>query len=401
MVGSRRHRRRQSARPRLILASPEAGERRVGVPFFAGSPSSCAKPIPVRPMFDGTVPTVVDALSLPEAYGGGKQTVALVETHMSWVFLVGDRAYKLKKSLRLPYLDFSTLEKREAACRAELELNRRLAEAVYLGVEPIRLSTGGLRIGGEEGRIVDWLVVMKRLDDQHALEHALRSHAVVPRTVFRLENTLAAFYRRVRPARLPHYQSLSQWYDSLRTNREILLRFHLPVTAVSRTDRAQRAFLQAFGRLILERHRARQVLDGHGDLRPEHIFTNETVSIIDCLEFNAQLRAVDPFEEAAFLAIECERHGSAWVGEHVIRRLSAKLPRPAPPALITFYKSYRATVRARLSIAHLLEPKPRTPEKWLPPARRYLAIADRHAAHLETMLKRHKDPSGRAHRATA
>ena len=90
------------------------------------------------------------------------------ETHMSWVFMIGDRAFKLKKPVRLPYLDLTTLQRREAACRAELRLNRRLAPDVYLDVAPLRLEAGGLSIGGE-GRIVDWLVQMRRLDDAQSL----------------------------------------------------------------------------------------------------------------------------------------------------------------------------------------------------------------------------------------
>src|SRR5258707_12309248 len=82
------------------------------------------------------------------------------ETHMSWVFLAGEEVYKLKKSLRFPYLDFSTLARREAACRAELTLNRRLAPNVYQAVMPLRWSSRGLAIGGP-GEIVDWLGVVR------------------------------------------------------------------------------------------------------------------------------------------------------------------------------------------------------------------------------------------------
>ena len=112
-------------------------------------------------------------------------------------------------------------------------------------------------------------------------------------------------------------------------------------------------------------------VDGHGDLRPEHIWLGDPVRIIDCLEFNAQLRACDPFDEIAFLSLECERLGAAWAGEHIRRRMRALRDGP-PEELFFFYRCHRATLRARLAIAHLLEPDPRTPEKWPRLARPYL-----------------------------
>jgi aminoglycoside phosphotransferase family enzyme len=95
---------------------------------------------------------------------------------MSWVFLAGDKVYKLKKPVRFPYLDFSTLERREAACRAEFNLNRCLAPDVYIDVTPLVASSSGLSLGGP-GRVVDWLVVMRRLDDHWVLEQVLRVRA--------------------------------------------------------------------------------------------------------------------------------------------------------------------------------------------------------------------------------
>ena len=102
-------------------------------------------------------------LGRADSYGAISPVVCR-ETHMSWVFVTGAEAYKLKKPLRLPYLDFSTLERRRAACEAELTLNRRLAPDVYKRVEPLTLSGGRYRLGGT-GEVVDWLVVMRRLDE--------------------------------------------------------------------------------------------------------------------------------------------------------------------------------------------------------------------------------------------
>ena len=115
----------------------------------------------------------VNFLSQANAYSPAVKEVERRETHMSWVFLAGDKVYKLKKPVRFPYLDFSTLAKREVACRAELRLNRRLAPDVYLDLAPLRMSGCGFSIGGEKGLVVDWLVLMRRLDERSMLEHAI------------------------------------------------------------------------------------------------------------------------------------------------------------------------------------------------------------------------------------
>src|SRR5260370_24567077 len=120
------------------------------------------------------------------------------ETHMSWVFLAGEEVYKLKKPLRFPYLDFSTLARREAACRAELALNRRLAPNVYQAVMPLLRSSHGLTIGGP-GEIADWLVVMRRLDDRQTLEYALKTGGRATSQLDPLVSTPADFYRPSRP----------------------------------------------------------------------------------------------------------------------------------------------------------------------------------------------------------
>jgi aminoglycoside phosphotransferase family enzyme len=155
-----------------------------------------------------------------------------------------------------------------------------------------------------------------------------------------------------------------------------------------RIARAQRRFLDSQPELVASRVSARKIVDGHGDLRPEHIFIEDTIRIIDCLEFNPKLRAVDPLDEVAYLSIECESLGAPWASAYLCRRiLRAGDGSGVSKALFRFYRCYRATLRARLTLAHLLEPKPRTPEKWLPLARVYLRIAAADANHLERMLR--------------
>ena len=327
-------------------------------------------------------------LSRASSYPSPTRQVARLETHMSWVFLAGEEVFKLKKPLRFPYLNFSTLARREAACRAELALNHRLASDVYKAVVPIRRSSCGLVLGSG-GDVVDWLVVMRRLDWRHTLECALKKGRLATWQLDRLVSALAQFYRHAGAILVSAETHLLNWQRSLACNRSVLSdpRLRLPAGLVRRVDRAQRVFLARRSVVIADRARHRQIVDGHGDLRPEHIWLGDPVRIIDRLEFNRGLRAVDPFDEIAFLCVECERLGCAWAGEYIKRRARLTLPGGLSDELFTFYRCHRATLRARLTIAHLLEPDARTPEKWPPLARTYLRLAADDARRLQRMLR--------------
>jgi aminoglycoside phosphotransferase family enzyme len=328
-------------------------------------------------------------LSRPEAYPHPAREVMRRETHMSWIFLAGEKVYKLKKPVRFPYLDFSTLVRREAACRAELALNRRLAPDVYQDVVALTQSAGGLALGGS-GEPVDWLVVMRRLDESETLDHALAARQLSTWQLDRLIATLVGFYRRAAGIVVSADLHLANWHRSLAYNRRVLLDPHLGVPAglVRQADRAQRRFLSERRWLLAERVNGRHIVDGHGDLRPEHIWLGDPVRIIDCLEFNPSLRAVDPFDEVAFLCLECERLGGGWASNYIKRRAMQGLRDHLSEELFTFYRCYRATLRARLAIAHLLETNPRTPEKWPRLARTYLRLAAADAVLLERSLRR-------------
>lgn len=339
-----------------------------------------------------TLEAKVGFLSRSEAYRPIPDEVVRRETHMSWVFLAGDRVYKLKKPVRFPYLDFSTLARREAACRAELRLNRSLAPDIYLDVLPLVETSAGFAIGGA-GTPADWLVCMKRLDERNMLDHMIDKRTIAMPQLDRLVVALAQFYRSAKPVFLSPAVHLADWKRSLDYNRRVLLdaRLHVPAGLVRRIDRAQRRFLERHGDLIAARIRRRRVVDGHGDLRPEHIWLGDKVRIIDCLEFNPRFRVVDPFDEIAFLGLECERLGATWVEAYIERRMKRLLRDGPVEELFAFYRCHRATLRARLAVAHLLEEHPRTPEKWPRQAAAYLKLAERSARKLEAFLRIPRD----------
>jgi aminoglycoside phosphotransferase family enzyme len=295
--------------------------------------------------------------------------------------------------VRFPYLDFSALTQREAACRAELRLNQVLAPDVYLDVLPLVDTGRGLSIGGT-GTTVDWLVLMRRLDESSTLERRIAEQRLVVQQLDALVATLARFYSAASPVFTSNAVQLAEWKRSLDYNRRVLLdpRFNISAGHVRRIDRAQRRFLDRRGHLIAARIRHRRIVEGHGDLRPEHIWLDHETRIIDRLEFNLRLRVVDPFDEVAYLGLECERLGAAWAGSYIERRLKRLLRDGPVEELFAFYRCHRAMLRARLAIAHLFEEHPRTPEKWPRLAAAYLVLAEKSARKLEVLLRR---PTGR------
>jgi aminoglycoside phosphotransferase family enzyme len=151
--------------------------------------------------------------------------------------------------------------------------------------------------------------------------------------------------------------------------------FALPPASFSQAIKSLRDVVDNDSSLFATRVAQGRIIEGHGDLRPEHVYLGAQTLVIDCLEFDERLRWLDPFDEAAFLGMECERLGAAWIGPHLVACLSLRLQDTPPPRLLRFYRCYRACLRASLSIEHLRDPRPRTPDKWPRQTREYLAFA--------------------------
>jgi len=324
---------------------------------------------------------VLAFLADPCSYPDRPDRVDAIETHMSRVFLAGDRVYKLKKPIRLSFLDYSTLDSRRESCERELALNRRLAPGVYLEVVPlVRHADGALALGGE-GKPIEWLLVMRRLSAARLLDEAIRNGDISPQDIDSTCDALGLFYAEA--SRIDCSQS---WF---RANWQTLIDlvegslsdpiFALPADQVRKVNESLRTFLERDWQLIATRLKDRRIVDGHGDLRPEHVHLGPPVRIIDRLEFDERLRWTDPFDELSFLALECGMLGAGWIGERLIDGVGARLDDRPPDALLRFYRCYRAALRARLSIEHLRDPSPRSPERWPRQARAYLQLALQYA----------------------
>jgi uncharacterized protein len=322
-------------------------------------------------------------LSRPESYPEKTAAVEVVQTHMSCVFLTDRHAWKLKKPVRHDYLDFSTLEARRADCEEELRLNRRLARDVYLEIVPLTFTPAGALRLGSDGEVVEWLVKMRRLPAQLMLDHAIRHGNVARHDVRRFALVLGDFYRGAEPVAMDAAQYRQRLERDIRANDHGLSipEYSMPLDLVHSITARQLAVLELEASSLDHRVTQGKIVEGHGDLRPEHICLGPEPLFIDCLEFNRDWRLLDPADELAYLSMECEVAGAPWIGEVVFETYREATGDDPPAALVRFYKAYRASVRAKLSAWHLKDhPDPADQGKWIARARRYLELADRYAA---------------------
>lgn len=335
-----------------------------------------------------TVEEKVALLGRAAAYGAGVSAVEVIQTHMSWVFLTGARVYKLKKPIASRFLDFSTVERRRAHCETEVRLNRRLAGDVYIGVVALtRERDGSLALDGR-GEPVDWLVVMKQLPVARMLDVAMADGTVGDGDIHRVGDLLCAFYRRSasEPMTVEHY--LARFRAAIDEVAATLCAPHygLQPGPVRRLRGLQQRFVEQCRQLLAVRVEAGRIVEGHGDLRPEHVCLLQPPVIIDCLEFDRELRLLDPVDELAYLALECERLGRRAIGERVLADYCRTLDDHPPAGLVAFYTVFRACLRAQIAVWHIDDPAIDDQPKWCRRAEAYLDVADRHAPLLEAAL---------------
>lgn len=324
---------------------------------------------------------IVRWLSDPASYPHRPKHVDQVETHISRVFLAGPLVYKLKKPVRYDFLDFSTRELREHACREELRLNRRLAPEVYLRVVPIFRGPNDKYQWEGPGEVADWLVEMNRLPTELTLDALYQRGALRPADIDRLAATLVNFYWSLVPLALQPHEYVERYQAHVRGNfRELLsVRHHLPRGAVERTSAFQLQLLALEPELLEARVRGGRVVDGHGDLRPEHICLSDTIAIFDCLEFSADFRRIDIADELAFLATECDFLGADWAGQQVLAAYQDQTGDRPPAMLLDFYRCYRACVRAKVAALRADQLQGARHDAAVREAKKHLALADKYA----------------------
>jgi aminoglycoside phosphotransferase family enzyme len=329
-------------------------------------------------MTDPGLEAKVAFLLRPDTYPEPTAGVQAVETHLSWVFLTDRHAWKLKKPYRLDHHDLGTEGARHEHCLMEQRLNRRLTEGVYLGVVELTADKGGRLRLGPGGGPVDWLMKMRRLPAARMLDHLIEEHSLEPGELRPVVQALTNAYRRSPPAALTPAAFRARFAKGIEDCRRELDLPEFGLQAAGAICARQLAFLEREAPLLERRVAEGRIVEGHGDLRPEHICLEATPQVIDCLEFSRELRLMDAAEELAFLALECERLGAPQLRATLFAAHADMTGDNPPEALLDFYQSYHACVRAKLAIWHLRDPALGASARWPAQARGYLLLAQRH-----------------------
>ncbi len=323
-------------------------------------------------------------LSQPGSYPEQPACIEALETHMSWLFLTEQHVYKLKKPFHHDLIDYRSPGARRRCCEREFRLNQRLAADVYLGVMPLTCDRAGVLALDGDGRPVDWLVKMRRLRSALTLECRLHNRsfdAVDARAVI---ERLVPFFAAARRARWTPVGYRRRLMRLVKVTADELSRpeFGLDKPLVERIAAGLRQGIKAQGDLLDARVREGRIVEGHGDLRPEHIYLTRPPTIIDCIEFDLGLRLRDPLDELSFLVMECERLGEPAAGGWLFDAYRELGDDAAPRPLIELHKAQNAFVRAKVAIWHLDDPETGIPRHWVARANDYLAIARRMVARM-------------------
>jgi aminoglycoside phosphotransferase family enzyme/predicted kinase len=296
---------------------------------------------------------VYEALMRRESYPHGPADVEVRETHISWVFLAGGLAYKLKKPLVLDFLDYRTPQRRRMMCEEEVRLNRRLAPGIYLGVRGVAVWGGRAALTvPDDPRAVDYVVEMRRYDERMTLAAKLERGELSREEVREVAGALARFHagaQRVTDARAP----------ALAVERRFERNFHELLSCVEQSsaigrvlalERSAHAFIARHARTLQVRAAGGWVREGHGDLRAEHVLVDDGVQVVDCVEFDPALRRLDVADDLAFLVADLAALGSQSLGKLLVDAYRDAGGNPGSDSLIAFYAAYRALVRAKVAL---------------------------------------------------
>ncbi len=283
---------------------------------------------------------------------------SVLSTHISWVILTGEYAYKIKKPIKYDFLDFSTLEKRKHFCQREMYLNQRLTTGVYLATVPVFKEATAFTLEQGEGEVVEYAVKMKRLDTARRMDLLLEKDEVSLHDIESIAEQLIPFHQQAEICYTSDRQAIQKKFNALGDEVEYISKNIAPEIAeiLMSSLMVANQFIADNEALFNNRARDGYVRDCHGDLHSRNIFLTDRPVIFDCIEFNDDFRKIDVLSEIAFLCMDLEAFGRPSLADHLLYYYSDHFnicDSPEEMALFTFYKAYYANVRAKVNILRL------------------------------------------------
>ena len=289
---------------------------------------------------------LIEGLLDPSAYPHEVGAVKLVETHISWVFLTGEYAYKIKKPVDFGFLDFTTLEKRRHFCQEEIRLNRPWAPGLYLDVVPITARSGKPCVGGG-GEPIEWSVRMRQFAYDMRLDRQLAIGALGKEDMPELASEIARQHLNARP--LEHCERLMQVArQQIRANYRALAG-KVPGAFLDAQQRWMANRLDDYDSAMEARSKAGFFRECHGDLKLANIVRlPEGIRAFDRIEFNRELREIDVVADYAFLTMDLKSRGAADLASIFLNRYLELTGDYRGACLTPIYEVYRSLVRAKI-----------------------------------------------------
>lgn len=297
---------------------------------------------------------LIDALQRSENYPHPVSGIELIETHISWILLTGDYAYKIKKPVNFGFLDFTSLAQRKQYCEAELSLNRRAAPDLYEGLVAISGSAHHPRLDSDEAPF-EYAIRMKQFEADQLFTELARSGQLTMELTEELAQQVAQFHARVEVAgESDHYGQPEQVYAPMKQNFEQIADLLEDADLLQQLRQLEAWTESSFERLkplLLERKRDGKVRECHGDLHLGNITRfQDRVTLFDCVEFNNDFRWIDVISDIAFLVMDFEIFGLPSMANRFLNTYLEETGDYSGLRLLYFYKAYRAIIRAKIAL---------------------------------------------------
>lgn len=296
--------------------------------------------------------SIVESMTRTDFYPHKPQSVELVQTHISYVFITGNYVYKVKKPVNFGFLDFTTLEKRKFYCEEELRLNRRLAPSIYLDVVPIlQGSRGNLSLDGT-GQVIEYAVRMKMLPLDKMLKILLSQNQADEKMMNAVAEKVARFHETAETGgkidQMGSIQTIRHNTDENFAQTEKYMDVTIPAYQFHFIREYVKKFLDSNKDLLERRIAQHKIRDCHGDLHLEHICVADDIIIFDCIEFNERFRYGDVAAEVAFLTMDLDYNGYPRQAEDFVHAYLQYSEDADLKALLNFYRCYYAYVRGKV-----------------------------------------------------
>jgi len=298
------------------------------------------------------LPALIQSMMTADGYPHTISDCQLIETHISWVILTGDFAYKIKKPVNLGFLDFSTLNKRCFYCKEEWRLNKRLAPDIYLEVVEITGTPEHPEINGK-GKVIECAVKMLQFPQEVQLNHVLERGELQLKDIDSIALMVAHFHEHIEVANTSHHYGNPEhvWQPMLENFSQIRehLKHESPLESLAKLENWSESTYARLNNILLQRKRLGFIRECHGDLHLRNLAWYQGKPLaFDCLEFNPDLRWVDIISEVAFLTMDLEDHQQSQMAHRFINTYLENTGDYAGIQVLRFYLVYRAMVRAKV-----------------------------------------------------